>query len=303
MGFCTSLANAPDTTCAELLGLKDKTRVASQPTLVITVWVSPKRELRANSDEEEEARDTVGELEKRTPPSTSSEYFPDDYIPGFMDFLSSKIDSPSIAAVFANYIRHQNSNMTILDGRYADRNPGCAPPITLYHPVFARFAARIRDEILPPLVVASGSATSEDTTSDSDATSSVDPDATSSADSDATSSSDAESAWDNFLNSTSEFVHSATHLVRLEEARNGIKQDLEALVNRSVVKLVNQNKTSADYTILHLVNQSAAALAIVEVKADLGLGGSDPAVQGIFSYIHYWREQPVRNVVLSHGFL
>lgn len=246
-------------------------------------WVLPKRESHTNNDEAEEVRDTVGELETRTLPLTSSECFPDDCIPGFMKFLSSKVDSPSSAAVFANYIDHQNSDMTILDGRYADRNPGCAPPITLFHPVFARFVARTRGGTLPPLVVAS--------TSEDDPTS-TDTDESSSADAESVLPSP-ESALDDFLTDTSEFVYSASRLVRLEQARDNIQGHFKALFDRPVAKLVNQNRTSADYTMSHNVGVSIAALAVVEIKADLGLGDSDPAVQGMFSYVHHWKEQKV----------
>lgn len=134
---------------------------------------------------------------------------------------------------------------------------------------------------MPPLVVASAS--EDDPTS-------TDTDESSSADAESVLPSP-ESALDDFLTDTAEFVYSASRLVILEQARDNIKGDLQALFNRPVAKLVSQNKTSADYTMSHNVGVSIAALAVVEIKADLGLGNSDPAVQGMVSYVHHWKEQ------------
>lgn len=57
---------------------------------------------------------------------------------------------PSKSAKTPVYFNHQNGAAPILDGRYADDRTPLALPVEIYHPVFAKFYARSRDETLDP---------------------------------------------------------------------------------------------------------------------------------------------------------
>ncbi|KAK0242163.1 hypothetical protein EDD85DRAFT_278209 [Armillaria nabsnona] len=69
-------------------------------------------------------------------------------------------DSPSSNSRPSNYIRNQASDTAILDGRYdpANSTPTVAPPIQLYHPVFADFLGAMDDtsDLPEDLVVETG---------------------------------------------------------------------------------------------------------------------------------------------------
>ncbi|KAJ8503208.1 hypothetical protein ONZ45_g11067 [Pleurotus djamor] len=57
----------------------------------------------------------------------------------------------TVSAKFDNYVEIQGSRFPLLDGRFAATGPStCAPPIELYHPVFANFRARCQDSTLIP---------------------------------------------------------------------------------------------------------------------------------------------------------
>ncbi|KAK0184056.1 hypothetical protein F5146DRAFT_1228893 [Armillaria mellea] len=74
--------------------------------------------------------------------------------------ITANRDSPSSNSRFSNYIRNQASDTAILDGRYDPGNstPTAAPPVQLYHPVFADFLGAMGDtsDLPEDLVVETG---------------------------------------------------------------------------------------------------------------------------------------------------
>ncbi|PCH34829.1 hypothetical protein WOLCODRAFT_165848 [Wolfiporia cocos MD-104 SS10] len=56
--------------------------------------------------------------------------------------------TPSANCNPANYYTHQNGIFAILDGRYGDSPNTIAPPVEIYHPVFASFVAEDRYDAL-----------------------------------------------------------------------------------------------------------------------------------------------------------
>ncbi|KAK0490452.1 hypothetical protein IW261DRAFT_13641 [Armillaria novae-zelandiae] len=75
--------------------------------------------------------------------------------------ITANRDSPSSNSRPSNYMRNQASDTAILDGRYDPRNstPTAAPPVQLYHPVFADFLGTMDDtsDLPEDLVVETGS--------------------------------------------------------------------------------------------------------------------------------------------------
>ena len=155
--------------------------------------------------------------------------------------------STSVSARSRNYRNNQDGGLPILDGRYGGNGPlPVAPPVEVFHPVFASFVADVADHNMQvPADVVTTTA--------------------------------------NFMRSLSEIAVSESSRT---DTRDALMDLLAAVVQQTVDKntssadqIINYNRTSAPY--------QQAVLAIVEEKAELG-SGSDPSVQGSFSYIEHW---------------
>ncbi|KAK0196839.1 hypothetical protein F5146DRAFT_18803 [Armillaria mellea] len=79
---------------------------------------------------------------------------------GYKRTIKAARDTPSSNSHYNNYIKNQASDAAILDGRYDPANsiPTVAPPIQLYHPVFADFLDAMGDtsDLPENLVVETG---------------------------------------------------------------------------------------------------------------------------------------------------
>ncbi|KAK0454099.1 uncharacterized protein EV420DRAFT_1273330 [Desarmillaria tabescens] len=79
---------------------------------------------------------------------------------GYKRTIKAARDTPSSNSRYNNYIKNQASDAAILDGRYdpANSTPTVAPPIQLYHPVFADFLGAMGDtsDLPEDLVVETG---------------------------------------------------------------------------------------------------------------------------------------------------
>ncbi len=79
---------------------------------------------------------------------------------GYKMTILANRESPSSNSRPSNYIKNQAGDTAILDGRYdpANSTPTAAPPIQLYHPVFAEFLGAMSDtsDLPEDLVVETG---------------------------------------------------------------------------------------------------------------------------------------------------
>ncbi|KAI1785465.1 hypothetical protein LXA43DRAFT_1115823 [Ganoderma leucocontextum] len=130
-----------------------------------------------------------------------------------------------------------------------------AAPVEIYHPVFAAFAANVKNESLevPGDVVRS---TAE------------------------------------FMTSVSKISTSESPRRGI---RTRARADLSNLISATIIQVPNSsNSTATDHIVLHFRRSAPfvlpAALAIVEEKDELGFGG-EPSVQGSFAYVDFWTEK------------
>ncbi|KAF8152649.1 hypothetical protein B0H34DRAFT_727028 [Crassisporium funariophilum] len=147
-----------------------------------------------------------------------------------------------------SYYKYQQDDYPILDGRHPPRcQPTIAPPIELFHTVFAEFRAKLA-------------------TADNDIPVSI-------------------------VRRAAEFMRAATVIALCEKDRQEITRSLlSKIFQKAFSQIVNHDRTSADHILeISLANfPEAAALALVEEKFELGEGGSEPSIQGSFSYAKYW---------------
>lgn len=71
---------------------------------------------------------------------------------------------------------------------------------------------------------------------------------------------------------------------RDSETRDIMREILDTLL----IHAPNEDATSSDYISMVQVPLGTATPLQVEVKGEMGTGGSDPSVQGAFSYTRYW---------------
>lgn len=176
----------------------------------------------------------------------------------------------------SNYIVNQSSDHPILDGRYGNKGPNCAPPIELYHPVYARLVARMRDNIV---------AVAGDTQT-------------------CAGLPETKPERQQLLSNTIEFMQSVSELVTSETLRSeDTRKSLRTLLGMVVTQGINPDRSTADHIITSKVQKKGimgeVALVIIEEKVELGQS-SDPSVQGGLSYLHYWKSQD--QLVCAHVF-
>lgn len=78
-----------------------------------------------------------------------------------------------------------------------------------------------------------------------------------------------------------------------EKQREDTCDDLSDILDCDITQTVDRNRTCSDHIIIYnrpSHPKDQIALAIIEEKAELGSGGSDPSVQGSFSYEAHWRD-------------
>lgn len=162
--------------------------------------------------------------------------------------------SPSVNAQSKFYFAHQGQKFPILDGRYnaAEYQQTIAPPIELFHPVFAQFRAKLADtEMIVP---------------------------------------------DDIVRDTASLLRSSSAIEVSEQPRTQQSRTLlSKILKQSFLQAVNLDRTSADHIALcgDTTVDEMAAVAIVEETSELGTGGSEPSVQGSFSYIKFWVDETV----------
>ncbi|KAJ7596060.1 hypothetical protein C8J56DRAFT_1043162 [Mycena floridula] len=172
-----------------------------------------------------------------------------------------RCDSPSISAESTSYAATQGAKYAIRDGRYnpASPIPTVAPVIDIYHPVFAQFRAKLRSPISPTLPF-------------------------------------------ELRAKTAEMMRFCSGIQIMENPRTEpTRSVLSRILESPLLKSVNVDMSAADHVVLSLktkVNQMAA-LVIVEEKGELGSGGSEPSVQGTFSWLKFWVAELVQK--LFHG--
>ncbi|KAJ7857800.1 hypothetical protein B0H14DRAFT_2750393 [Mycena olivaceomarginata] len=164
---------------------------------------------------------------------------------------ASKGKSPSVNAQSKSYNNYQGQKVPILDGRYnaLKNRPTIAPPVELFHPVFACFRARLEE------------ATAE--------------------------------VPEDIVRDTANLMRSSSAIQVSEQPRTqNTRTSLAKILKQSFLQVVNLDRTSADH--IALCTDSAvhetAAVVIVEEKSELGAGGSEPSVQGSFSYLQFWAD-------------
>lgn len=154
-----------------------------------------------------------------------------------------------------SYNDHQGKKYPILDGRYnaAGDIQTIAPPIELFHPVFARFRAKLADTeaYVPEEIV-------RDTAS---------------------------------LMRSSSAIQVSEHQPRTQDSRTLLSKILKDpflqafnwdQTSADYIALCGE-------TTVH----ETAAVVIVEENSELGAGGLEPSVQGSFSYIEFWADETV----------
>ncbi|TBU36363.1 hypothetical protein BD309DRAFT_878497 [Dichomitus squalens] len=113
---------------------------------------------------------------------------------------------------------------------------------------------------------------------------------------------------DDVVTTTASFMQSLSEIATLEAERTNTRGMLKDLLDRVVIQTVNKNKSSADHIVVLNRREAPfeqAVLAIVEEKGELG-SGSDPSVQGSFSYIEHWistERKAIRQVCFCPSFI
>ncbi|PBK61258.1 hypothetical protein ARMSODRAFT_997450 [Armillaria solidipes] len=169
---------------------------------------------------------------------------------------TNKGNSPSASAQPEAYNAHQGKSLAILDGRYnaAENQQTIAPPIELFHPVFAQFRAKLADtEMVVP---------------------------------------------EDIVRDTASLMRSSSAIHVSEQPRTQESQTLlSKILKQSFLHAADLCHPSADITLCRnaTVNETAAVV-IVEEMSELGAGGSEPSVQGSFSYIKFWVDATHRQI-------
>jgi hypothetical protein len=101
---------------------------------------------------------------------------------------------------------------------------------------------------------------------------------------------------DDVLRLTASLLRSVSKISVKEAPRDSESREILAkILGVSLEHVSNQDRTSADYmSVQHTPLNINAAPIIVEVKGELGLGGSDPSVQSSFSYARFYCSKEVR---------
>ncbi|KAF7336569.1 hypothetical protein MSAN_02289100 [Mycena sanguinolenta] len=161
--------------------------------------------------------------------------------------------TPSQAAKSANYRMEQSGSNPLYDGRYDDANPAAtiAPPVQLYHPVFARFIDDVNNtalEIPGEVLVATA---------------------------------------DLMHKASGIYQDEDARKSKIRPAlKKALSLDITNLVNDDrtspdggIMWTISKPEAALDHTV---------ALAIKEEKRELGEGGCDPSTQASFSVQRYW---------------
>ncbi|PBK86627.1 hypothetical protein ARMGADRAFT_1066525 [Armillaria gallica] len=161
---------------------------------------------------------------------------------------TNKGKSPPASAQPDSYNAHQGKSLAILDGRYnaASDQQTIAPPIELYHPVFAQFRAKLTDtEIVIP---------------------------------------------EDIVRDTASLMRSSSAIHVSEQPRTQQSHTLlSKILKQSFLHPADLYHPSADIALCgNTAVDETAAVVIVEEMSELGAGGSEPCVQGSFSYIKFW---------------
>ncbi|KAG7440334.1 uncharacterized protein BT62DRAFT_629687 [Guyanagaster necrorhizus] len=207
-------------------------------------------------------------IEIRRPPARARPILPEEaQLDDFIGVLAQKYklvvagarkcESPSVNAQSQSYNAYQGNKFPILDGRYNATAYGqtIAPPIELFHPVFAQFRANLADtEIVIP---------------------------------------------EDIVRDTASLMRSSSAIQVSEQPRT--QQSwmlLSNILNQSFHQAVNFDRTLADHIYLcgDTTVDETAAVVIVEEKSELGAGGSEPSVQGSFSYLKFWADATHRQI-------
>ncbi|KAJ6610940.1 hypothetical protein B0H10DRAFT_1919177 [Mycena sp. CBHHK59/15] len=164
---------------------------------------------------------------------------------------ASKGKSPSVNAQSKSYNTYQGQKVPILDGRYnaLKNRQTIAPPVELFHPVFACFRARLEE------------ATTE--------------------------------VAEDIVRDTASLMRSSSAIQVSEQPRTqNTRTSLAKILKQSFLQVVNLDRTSADHIALcaDTAVHETAAVVVVEEKSELGAGGSEPSVQGSFSYMKFWAD-------------
>ncbi|KAJ7241717.1 hypothetical protein B0H12DRAFT_42281 [Mycena haematopus] len=168
----------------------------------------------------------------------------------------SKGKSPSVNAQSRSYNAYQGQKIPLLDGRYnATKNTQTiAPPVELFHPVFASFRARLEALTDVP---------------------------------------------EDIVRDTASLMRASSAIQVSEQPRTqNTRTCLAKILKQAFFQVVNLDRTSSDHIALcvdTVVHETAAAV-IVEEKSELGAGGSEPSVQGSFSYMNFWADVTHQNI-------
>ncbi|QRV82359.1 kinase domain protein [Ceratobasidium sp. AG-Ba] len=170
-----------------------------------------------------------------------------------LDFIQSlAIHSSARAAEIQNFRKQQETAYYIMNGRPASRD---GPPIVLYHPVFGEFLSNLRSEDpLPPEV--SYLVTSYFSRS--------------------------QMIYETELRDPPDQSgqHQAQNVARDQSCREPLSALLGSLLSRSPAHGAQPDG---------LVTSSVGAcIILLELKNEIGTGGSDPSIQAAQSYSRYW---------------
>lgn len=105
------------------------------------------------------------------------------------------------------------------------------------------------------------------------------------------------------LRLTASLLRSTSRISVREAPRESASREILAkILNVSLEHVSNQDQSSADYmSPQHTPLNVSAAPIIVEVKGELGFGGSDPSVQSSFSYARFYCSPEVRKIKLYNN--
>lgn len=105
------------------------------------------------------------------------------------------------------------------------------------------------------------------------------------------------------LRLTASLLRSTSRISVPEAPRESASREILAMIlNVSLEHVSTQDTLSADYmSPQHTPLNVSAAPIIVEVKGELGLGGSDPSVQSSFSYAQFYCSPEVREIKLNNN--